>query len=47
MKEDSHIILETLKQYWGYDSFRGKQEEAIQASLENKNVFFLAPTSLR
>jgi len=39
---------EILKKYWGYDTFRGMQKEAIQAIVEEKrDVFFLAPTSLR
>ena len=39
---------EILKKYWGYDTFRGMQREAIKAIVEEKrDVFFLAPTSLR
>ena len=39
---------EILKTYWGYDTFRGMQKEAIKAVVEEKrDVFFLAPTSLR
>lgn len=39
---------EILKKYWGYDTFRGMQKEAIKAVVEEKkDVFFLAPTSLR
>lgn len=39
---------EILKKYWGYDTFRGMQKEAIKAIVEEKrDVFFLAPTSLR
>ena len=39
---------EVLKKYWGYDTFRGMQKEAIKAIIEEKkDVFFLAPTSLR
>lgn len=40
-------IYDTLKKYWGYDGFRGRQEEAIVDSLNNQDLFFLAPTSLR
>ncbi len=39
---------EILKQYWGYDTFRGMQEDAIKSIVEDKkDIFFLAPTSLR
>lgn len=37
---------EVLKQYWGFDSFRGHQEEAINTLLEGKDILFLAPTGL-
>lgn len=37
-----------LQEYWGYSEFRGMQREAIKAIVEDKkDVFFLAPTSLR
>ena len=39
---------EILEKYWGHNSFRGMQREAIKAIVEDKkDVFFLAPTSLR
>lgn len=39
---------EILKKFWGYDSFRGMQEDAIKSIVEDKkDIFFLAPTSLR
>lgn len=41
---DPHIVL---KQYWGFDSFRGKQLEAINDILHGNDVLFLAPTGLR
>lgn len=44
---NKELIYQTLKKYWGYDSFRGRQEEAVQETLDNKHIFFLAPTSLR
>lgn len=37
---------DVLKQYWNYDSFRGHQEEAINAILDGEDVCFYAPTSL-
>ncbi|MFL9481205.1 ATP-dependent DNA helicase RecQ [Chitinophagaceae bacterium LWZ2-11] len=33
-----------LKQYWGYDSFRGAQEQIINNVLEGKDVLALLPT---
>lgn len=39
---------EILEKYWGHNSFRGMQRDAIKAIVEDKkDVFFLAPTSLR
>ena len=29
---------ETLKEYWGYDSFRPKQEEIVEAALEEMGL---------
>ena len=33
-----------LKQYWGYDAFRGRQETIINAVLEKKDTLALLPT---
>lgn len=33
-----------LKEYWGYDSFRPKQEEIVNAALEGKDVLAILPT---
>ena len=35
---------ETLKQFWGYDSFRPMQEEIISAALEGRDVLAILPT---
>lgn len=35
---------EILKQYWGYDSFRSKQEDAIHSTLDAKDTLTLLPT---
>ena len=33
-----------LKEYWGYDSFRPKQEEIIAAAMEGRDVLGILPT---
>ena len=40
MKSPSEI----LKEYWGYDSFRPKQEEIVLAALEGRDVLAILPT---
>ena len=35
---------EVLKKYWGYDSFRSKQEEIVQAAVEGRDVLAILPT---
>ena len=37
-------MLATLKQYWGYDTFRPRQEEIISAALEGRDVLAILPT---
>ncbi len=36
--------LEVLKKYWGYDSFRPKQEEIVDAALQGRDVLAILPT---
>ncbi len=38
------MLLETLKKYWHYDSFRPMQKEAIKAVLEGRDTLVLMPT---
>ena len=38
------ILLENLKKYFGYDSFREGQEEIIENILEGKDVLGVLPT---
>ncbi|MCF0172608.1 MAG: RecQ family ATP-dependent DNA helicase [Bacteroidales bacterium] len=37
-------MLETLKRYWGYDSFRPQQEDIIKNALGGKDVLAIMPT---
>ena len=36
--------LEILQEYWGYDSFRLKQEEVVGTALEGRDVLAILPT---
>ena len=36
--------LEILKEYWGYDAFRSKQEEIVNAALDGRDVLAILPT---
>ena len=36
--------LEILSEYWGYDSFRPKQEDIVNAALEGRDVLAILPT---
>ena len=36
--------VDLLKEYWGYDAFRPKQEEIVQAALEGRDVLAILPT---
>ena len=41
---DRGSIHDTLRRYWGYDSFRAKQEEIINSVLLGKDTLGLLPT---
>ncbi|MDX2284100.1 MAG: DNA helicase RecQ [Bacteroidia bacterium] len=41
--QESPLIL-ALKKYFGYDTFRGKQEEVIRNILAGRNTFVIMPT---
>ena len=36
--------VEVLKEYWGYESFRPKQEEIVGTALEGRDVLAILPT---
>lgn len=40
----SDRALEVLNEYWGYDSFRPKQEDIVRTALEGKDVLAILPT---
>lgn len=42
--ETSHTSLQILKKYWGYDSFRLKQEEIVSTAVEDRDVLAILPT---
>ena len=48
MKEKSQSLpatpAECLKRYWGYDSFRSRQEEIINSVLEGRDTLAILPT---
>jgi len=37
-------LKEALKSYFGFDSFKGEQEEIIHNVLNGKNTFVIMPT---
>jgi len=37
-------LLKTLQQYWGYDSFRPQQLDAINAVMDNRDSIVIFPT---
>ena len=41
---ESLQALDVLREYWGYDSFRPKQEDIVSAALEGKDVLAILPT---
>lgn len=42
--ESAHEPIDILREYWGYDSFRPKQEEIVRNALEGKDVLAILPT---
>ena len=41
---DKMTPSDVLREYWGYDSFRPKQEEIVRAALEGRDVLAILPT---
>ena len=44
LSSESLQALDVLREYWGYDSFRPKQEDIVSAALEGKDVLAILPT---
>ena len=44
MDKETARALEVLKQYWGYDSFRPKQDEIVCAAAGGEDVLAILPT---
>ncbi len=44
VKTDSRSPLDVLKEYWGYDSFRKRQEDVVRTALEGRDVLAILPT---
>lgn len=44
LKEDQMTPVEILQEYWGYESFRSRQEEIVNAALDQRDVLALLPT---
>lgn len=38
------LPVDVLREHWGYDSFRPKQEEIVRAALDGKDVLAILPT---
>ena len=43
-KTDSRLPLDILHRYWGYDSFRLRQEDVVRAAMEGRDVLAILPT---
>lgn len=43
-KTDSRLPLDILRKYWGYDSFRLRQEDVVRTAMEGRDVLAILPT---
>ena len=46
MEADSDLLHKKLKKFFGYDSFKGQQEEIIRHVVEGGNALVLMTTGL-
>lgn len=44
MEYTDQFINESLKKYFGFDSFKGEQKDIVRSVLEKKNTFVIMPT---
>ena len=44
VKSDTRSPLDVLKEYWGYDSFRKRQDDVVDTALEGRDVLAILPT---
>lgn len=44
MEYTDQVIHESLKKYFGFDSFKGEQKDIVRSVLEKKNTFVIMPT---
>ena len=43
-KTDNRLPLDILRKYWGYDSFRLRQEDVVRTAMEGRDVLAILPT---
>ena len=43
-KTDNRLPLDILRKYWGYDSFRLRQEDVVRVAMEGRDVLAILPT---
>lgn len=43
-QNDLETPLDVLREYWGYEAFRPKQEEIVRTAMEGKDVLAILPT---
>ena len=43
-KTDNRLPLDILHRYWGYDSFRLRQEDVVRTAMEGRDVLAIMPT---
>jgi ATP-dependent DNA helicase RecQ len=44
MTSDKSVLQEYLKQFYGFNKFKGNQEAIVQSVLDGKDTFVIMPT---